>query len=73
MPTFADIFTEAEAIAIDEQAYEVAALITADEHIRPTVERKLTGRDIGRYHAIMDRAYSRLALRENTRGKIQLD
>lgn len=72
MPTFAAIFDEAEAIAIDEQAYEVASLITADETNRTTVERKLKGTDIARYHAIMERAYARLALVENTRGRIQL-
>lgn len=73
MPTFAAVFEEAEAIAIEEQAYEVASLITADEHQRTAVERKLTGRDIVRYHAIMERAFARLALVENTRGKICLD
>jgi hypothetical protein len=73
MPTFAAIFEEAEAIAVDEQAFEVASLIAADEHQRPTVERNLTGRDIARYQAIMQRAYSRLALLENTRGRIRLD
>jgi hypothetical protein len=72
MPTFADIFAEAESIAVDEQAYEVAALISADGHQRAIVERRLSGKDIIRYHAIMERAYSRLSLRENTRGKIEL-
>lgn len=72
MPTFAAVFDEAEAIAVEEQAYEVARLIAADEHQRSAVERTMAGRDIVRYHAIMDRAYSRLALVENTRGRIQL-
>lgn len=72
MPTFAAIFDEAEAIAIDEQAYEVASLISADEQHRASVERRMRGEDVRRYHLIMDRAYSNLALAENTRGKIQL-
>jgi hypothetical protein len=73
MPTFAAIFDTAEGIAIDEQAYEVAELIAADEHRRPTIERKLTARDLSRYDAIMYKAAARLTLKENTRGKIQLD
>ena len=57
MPTFADIFAEAETIAVEEQAYEVAALIAAEGVQRSIVERRLTGKDIVRYHAIMERAY----------------
>lgn len=72
MPTFAAVFDEAEAIAVEEQAYEVARLIAADEHLRPGIERIMMDRDRARYDAIMYRAYSRLALVENTRGRIQL-
>ena len=73
MPTLADIFAEAEAIACEEQEYRIAHLITADEHQRTSIEGTMALKDRARYDAIMHRAYSRLSLRENTRGKIKLD
>jgi hypothetical protein len=73
MPRFADVFDTAEGIAIDEQAYELANLISADESRRREIEKAMTGREIARYDALMQRAYSRLALAENTRGRICLD
>jgi len=73
MPTFADIFAEAEAIACEEQEYRIAHLITADEHQRTSIEFNMALKDRARYDAIMHRAYSRLSLKENTRGKIKLD
>jgi len=73
MPTFAAVFDHAEDIARDEQAYEVAELIAADEPRRTEIVRKMRGMDVLRYDAIMHRAYSTLALKENTRGRIALD
>lgn len=76
MPTFADIFREAEALAVDQQAYEIAALIVAvengDRFRVAELEAKMNKRDLLRYDAIMSSAYTRLSLKENTRGRIQL-
>jgi hypothetical protein len=73
MPTFAAVFDHAEDIACNEQAYEIAELIAADEPRRTEIVRKMQPRDLRRYDLVMDRAYSTLALKENTRGRIQLN
>lgn len=73
MPTFAAIFEEAETIACEEQEYRVAALITADEHQRTAIEFNMPAKDRHRYDGIMHRAFTRLSLKENTRGRIQLN
>ncbi len=69
-PRFCAVMDRAEEIAITEQAYEVAHLITAEGHDRAAIERRMTPRDLRRYDAIIYRAWLELSLKSRVIGRL---
>lgn len=69
-PTFADTFAEAEAEALSEEDYLVAALLNAEGAERDRILSKMGARDQARYVARLFGAYTRLNLKANTKGRL---
>lgn len=67
MPTFEQILTKAEAIAVAWQEYEVADAIIAEEPRRYGMVRKLTKAQQEAYDNIMNIAFFRLVTEEYAR------
>ena len=64
MPRFADILSEAEAIAVEYQEYEVADAIAAEEPRRYGIVRKLGHEREAIYDNFLRAAYYRLLAKE---------
>ena len=65
MPTFAQIMSEAEAIAVAWQEFEVADAIVAEEPRRYGIVRKLSRERQEMYDSFIRTAYLRLMVKEH--------
>lgn len=70
MPTFAQILSEAEAIAVAWQEYEVADAIVAEEPRRYGIVRKLPKAQQDTYDKILSIAYFRCISKEHARTTV---
>lgn len=70
MPTFEQILSEAEAIAVAWQEYEVADAIVAEEPRRYGIVRKLPKAQQDTYDKILSIAYFRCISKEHARTTV---
>ena len=70
MPTFAQILSEAEAIAVSWQEFEVADAIIAEEPQRYGIVRKLPKAQQDTYDKILTIAYFRCISKEHARTTV---